>query len=215
MSPSRSCSSVEGWYDPVPRCSGRRRAWANSIQCGMLVESQRIRDLLNTSFLLLTPAGARTHGRDEGFGAPKTYQIPLNPIPALIILLLGMMMSSHHQHSMLSSMIHRQWGTLLMGFSLVRGVTYLLLYISPPTSLLPSRPPTELISAFCLISGGLVFMASVSCPHPTFKLPTNSPLEQRHRLLDGNVQFERHVCFHLDHGLHRLPNGLGDHRPWY
>lgn len=128
--------------------------------CGMLVESQRIRDLLNTSFLLLTPAGARTHGRDEGFGAPKTYQIPLNPIPALIILLLGMMMSSHHQHSMLSSMIHRQWGTLLMGFSLVRGVTYLLLYITPPTSLLPSRPPTELISAFCLISGGLVFMAS-------------------------------------------------------
>lgn len=136
----------------------------------MLVESQKVRDLLNTS-LLLTPAGARIHGRDASFGAPKTYQIPLNPIPALIILFLGMMMSSHHQHSMLSSMIHQQWGTLLMGFSLVRGVTYLLLYISPPTSLLPSRPPTELISAFCLISGGLVFMASVGCQHPTFNIP--------------------------------------------
>jgi hypothetical protein len=51
---------------------------------------------------------------------------------------------------------------LLVGFSLARAVTYITLYISPPTSLYPSRPPSELISAFCLISGGLIFMASVS-----------------------------------------------------
>jgi hypothetical protein len=28
--------------------------------------------------------------------------------------------------------------------------------------ILPSRPPSELITAFCLIAGGLIFMASVS-----------------------------------------------------
>jgi hypothetical protein len=27
---------------------------------------------------------------------------------------------------------------------------------------LPGRPPTELITAFCLMAGGMIFMASVS-----------------------------------------------------
>jgi Protein of unknown function (Ytp1) len=84
----------------------------------------------------------------------------MNPLPGLIILLLGLMMSSHHQDSTVSTAVHKQWGTLLVGFSLARAVTYILFFISPPTSLYPSRPPSELVSAFCLISGGLIFMAS-------------------------------------------------------
>lgn len=84
----------------------------------------------------------------------------MNPLPALIILLLGMMMSSHHQASMVSTMVHKQWGTLLVGASFARAVTYILFYVSPPTSILPSRPPSELITAFCLMAGGLIFMAS-------------------------------------------------------
>ncbi len=86
----------------------------------------------------------------------------MNPLPGLIILLLGLMMSSHHQSSMVSTMVHKQWGTLLVGYSLARAITYIIFYVSPPASVLPSRPPSELISSFCLISGGLVFMASVS-----------------------------------------------------
>merc|ERR1712000_360619 len=74
--------------------------------------------------------------------------------------LLGIMMSSHHQDSMTSTTVHKQWGNLLGGFAVARLVTYVIMYISPPSSVYPSRPPTELISAFCLISGGLVFMAS-------------------------------------------------------
>jgi len=70
------------------------------------------------------------------------------------------MMSSHHQDSMVSTMVHAQWGTLLVGFSLARGVTYIITFISPPTSVFASRPPSELISSFCLIAGGLLFMAS-------------------------------------------------------
>lgn len=57
-------------------------------------------------------------------------------------------------------MVHKQWGTLLSGFSVARFLTYLLNYVRPPTSIYPSRPPTELVASFCLISGGLVFMAS-------------------------------------------------------
>jgi len=81
-------------------------------------------------------------------------------VPALVILLLGIMMSSHTQESMTSSMVHKQWGQLFVGFALSRGSTYLLLCVRPYTSYLPSRPPTEIVTSFCLIGGGLVFMAS-------------------------------------------------------
>jgi hypothetical protein len=129
---------------------------------GMLFESTCIRDWLNKT-VLQRPA----HGSsDEGWQLPKSQGVSLNPMPALIILLLGMMMGSHHQDSMTSTMVHKQWGNMLVGFALARGVTYVLLYLKPPTSYLPSRPPTEIIAAFCLISGGLIFMLSVSSDNP-------------------------------------------------
>ncbi|KAI5296648.1 hypothetical protein KEM55_005749, partial [Ascosphaera atra] len=87
-------------------------------------------------------------------------RVSLNPIPALIILMLGLMMSSHHQHSRLSSAIHQQWGNMLAGFAVARIFTYIILALKPPCSLLPYRPPTEIISSFCLMGGGLVFMLS-------------------------------------------------------
>lgn len=125
----------------------------------MLLESQRIRDLLNTTILSLY-SNNRLPAPIDRWDPPKTYPFSTNPFPALIILLLGLLMSSHHQSSHVSTMIHQQWGTLLVGFALARAVTYLVTYVSPPTSFLPSRPPTEIVASFCLIAGGLVFMAS-------------------------------------------------------
>jgi hypothetical protein len=123
----------------------------------MFIESTTIRSLLNTTRDLKLPENS-----PETLSEPRTYSFSMNPIPALIVLLLGMMMSSHHQESMISTMIHKQWGTLLIGAAFARGATYILMYISPPTSILPGRPPTELITAFCLMAGGMIFMASVS-----------------------------------------------------
>ncbi|KAK3690024.1 hypothetical protein B0T22DRAFT_185374 [Podospora appendiculata] len=131
--------------------------------CGMLIESISIRDLLNAT---VTEAGHaapenayRDAERDE-LKQPETYRFSMNPIPALVILLLGIMMSSHTQDSMISSMVHKQWGNLLTGASFARAFTYVLIYLKPPTSIYPSRPPTELLTAFGLISGGVIFMAS-------------------------------------------------------
>lgn len=123
---------------------------------GMIVESRKMRDLLNYT----VTSSTSVHPTDDQWQQPRQYRFSMNPMPALIIMLLGKMMSSHHQSSMLSSMIHGQWGSMFMGFALARGLTYMILYISPPTSFLPSRPPTEIITSFCLISGGLVFMMS-------------------------------------------------------
>ncbi|RDW66378.1 hypothetical protein BP6252_10013 [Coleophoma cylindrospora] len=131
--------------------------------CGMLVESRKIRGLLNATTTHTRPAHLHNpYSADEKalWQPPKTYRFSMNLLPALIVLLLGVMMSSHHQTSMVSTMLHKQWGTLLVGAALARAVTYMLFYISPPTSLLPSRPPSELITAFCLMAGGLIFMAS-------------------------------------------------------
>lgn len=134
---------------------------------GMLIESRKIRELFQTYMWQLRDEAeytdiAATTSREEGerWKEPEHANIPLNPMPALVILLLGIMMSSHTQHSMVSSMIHKQWGTLFAGFSLARMITYVLLYLKPYKSYIPSRPPTEIITSFCLISGGLMFMAS-------------------------------------------------------
>lgn len=151
--------------------AGRRKRWsaadmehvAISIMffggglVGMLLESRRIRDVVNVT-LLPTPA----YKPDENWQPPRSQELPLNPMPALVILLLGMMMGSHHQESMTSTMVHRQWGNMLIGFAISRGMTYILLFLRPPTSYLPTRPPTEIVAGFCLMSGELIFMLSVS-----------------------------------------------------
>ncbi|KAI2820867.1 hypothetical protein CBS63078_5003 [Aspergillus niger] len=128
--------------------------------CGMLFESKRVKGWLNST-VLQYPSHMSAHtSADTAWQLPDTQGVSLNPMPALVILLLGMMMGSHHQDSMVSTMVHKQWGNLLVGFALARGMTYVIMYLKPPTSYLPSRPPTEIVAAFCLISGGLVFMLS-------------------------------------------------------
>ncbi|KAG0128450.1 hypothetical protein HOY82DRAFT_489195 [Tuber indicum] len=129
--------------------------------CGMLVESQWIRNVLNQS--IITQIG-EIRGPYKP-GAPRQpnttdHKMSLNPLPALVIFCLGVMMSQHHQSSALSTKIHAQWGALLATFGVFRLFTYVLLYLSPLTSYYPSRPPTETIGSFCLMAGGLVFMAS-------------------------------------------------------
>ncbi|OAA54800.1 integral membrane protein [Niveomyces insectorum RCEF 264] len=133
--------------------------------CGMLIESTRIRDLLNTTVTEAVQEHSEHNYHDverETLRPPRHYEFSVNPIPALVILLLGIMMSSHTQHSMISSMVHKQWGNLLTGASFARGFSYVLIYLRPPKSVLPSRPPTELLTSFGLISGGVIFMASSS-----------------------------------------------------
>lgn len=157
---------------------------------GMLVEARWVRNALNTNVdaqkrsavgeAAVEVASSRFAGRASGaadgaptddphdhqqrqhhlWTPPPTATTSLNPLPALVILLLGTMMSAHHQASMVSTMMHAQWGTLFTGFALARAATYLVLYLAPPASHYPSRPPSELVAAFCLTAGGLMFMLS-------------------------------------------------------
>lgn len=129
--------------------------------CGMLIESGKIRDLLNVT--IQEPSRSHDAYRSserDALEPPKSYRFSMNPIPALIVLLLGLMMSSHHQETMFATMVHKQWGNLLVGAAFARAATYIIFYLSPPTSILPGRPPTELITAFALMAGGAIFMSS-------------------------------------------------------
>ena len=148
-----------------------------------MIESSWARELMNTSVVVqrseadgvayVGPSRFRASGDFSGSSSaegpadaqhlwdqPEPYHTSLNPLPGLVIMLLGIMMSAHHQESMVSTMMHSQWGTLFVGFAMARAVTYILLYIKPPTSHFPARPPSELVAAFCLTAGGLMFMFS-------------------------------------------------------
>lgn len=91
---------------------------------------------------------------------PPSYASSFNPFPAVIIGLTGSAMSAHHQDYEYEVQIHVLWGNALAAFGVFRLLTYVFLWLRPPTSILPSRPPTEALAAFCLAGGGLAFMLS-------------------------------------------------------
>lgn len=117
---------------------------------GMGLESRWLRRLLGTSAI---PGAA---GKKE-----KVVESKSNPFPALVIGILGIAMSAHKQDYAFQVTIHALWGYCLAGFSLFRLLTYFFLWASPPSdSVLPSRPPTEALAAFCLACGGVLFFLS-------------------------------------------------------
>jgi hypothetical protein len=141
---------------------------------GMIIESQALRNLTSAPEQLQKSMFEDIETNDSGFKVvsedsghtsliqqrSNANRLSLNPMPALTIMFLGMMMSGHHQSSMVSTMLHAQWGMLFTGFAMARAVTYVMLYIKPPISHYPSRPPSELVAAFCLTAGGILFMNS-------------------------------------------------------
>jgi hypothetical protein len=134
---------------------------------GMLIESSTVRKMLNMGLSVSQPD--ETHFQPEDLSAtpahptwtqPMTYPTPMNVVPALTILLLGLIMSAHVQHSVLAQTMHSYWGSLFAFAAGTRIATYVLHYLNPPVSHYPSRPPTEILTGFCLVAGGLLFMMS-------------------------------------------------------
>jgi hypothetical protein len=87
-----------------------------------------------------------------------------NPFPVFTIFWTGLLMSKHAQASALSTEIHVQWGSLLTYGSFFRIFTFLFMSYYPLRNskecFHPAKPLTELITSFCLLCGGLVFMES-------------------------------------------------------
>ncbi|KAL6247676.1 hypothetical protein RBB50_005024 [Rhinocladiella similis] len=120
--------------------------------CGLLAESRASRELAEREAF----QGSVTLDK-------KQILVPgysNNPIPAMIIFLLGIILGGHHQDTVESTMMHKWFGNFLTAAAIMRSVTYVLLYIAPAQSSSPSRPPSELVTSFCLMSGGLMLMAS-------------------------------------------------------
>lgn len=119
---------------------------------GMAMESRRFRNWLAASAL------GPVHSRNVS--EPSSYRGSFNPFPALVIGVTGAAMSAHAQTYLFQVQIHQLWGWLLLGFSVLRCFTYFFLWLGPPSSVLPSRPPTEALGSFFLACGGLMFMLS-------------------------------------------------------
>ncbi|KAF8529221.1 hypothetical protein BU17DRAFT_37380 [Hysterangium stoloniferum] len=120
---------------------------------GMALESKTFRRWLAVRAISVVSA-------DEQIAAPPSYAGSFNPFPALVIGITGVAMSAHHQTYLFQVQIHALWGFLLTGFAVLRCLTYFFLWLRPPHSALPSRPPSEAIASFFLACGGLVFILS-------------------------------------------------------
>ncbi|KIL68162.1 hypothetical protein M378DRAFT_1063721 [Amanita muscaria Koide BX008] len=124
---------------------------------GMGIESRRIRKWLASS---TTTSIDRSRLHKEASVEPPSYTGSFNPFPALVIGVTGAAMAAHAQAYVFEVQIHQLWGNLLVAFSVLRCFTYFFLWVAPPKSVLPSRPPTEALGSFFLACGGLVFMLS-------------------------------------------------------
>lgn len=124
---------------------------------GMGIESKRVRRWLASSSTAALSKGERSQ---EAVAEPPSYIASFNPFPALCIGVTGAAMAAHAQEYLFQVQIHQLWGNLLTAFAVLRCVTYFFLWLGPPRSILPSRPPTEALASFFLACGGLVFQLS-------------------------------------------------------
>ncbi|KIK65408.1 hypothetical protein GYMLUDRAFT_351680 [Collybiopsis luxurians FD-317 M1] len=124
---------------------------------GMAIESKTVREWLASS----TISALKPSNRDqEAVAEPPTYIASFNPFPAVVIGVTGAAMAAHAQTYLFQVQIHQLWGNLLVAWSVLRCMTYFFLWLGPPRSMLPSRPPTEALGSFFLACGGLAFMFS-------------------------------------------------------
>ncbi|ORY89437.1 hypothetical protein BCR35DRAFT_350424 [Leucosporidium creatinivorum] len=121
---------------------------------GMLMESKKVRGWLANPVIFVSGLERST------ISPPPSYSASFNPFPAIIIGTTGIAMSAHAQIFQFQVEVHALWGLLLGLFAAFRFLTYFFLWLRPPTSILPSRPPTEAVGALLLTSGGIVFLLS-------------------------------------------------------
>ncbi|KAH8106084.1 hypothetical protein BXZ70DRAFT_918164 [Cristinia sonorae] len=124
---------------------------------GMAIESKRVRRWLASGATAAVPSASRSQ---EAVAEPPSYIASFNPFPAVCIGITGAAMAAHAQAYVFQMQIHMLWGNLLTAFAVLRCLTYFFLWLGPPRSILPSRPPTEALASFFLACGGLVFMFS-------------------------------------------------------
>ncbi|KAI9513174.1 hypothetical protein F5148DRAFT_1273139 [Russula earlei] len=123
---------------------------------GMGLESRRLRRWLSGGS---TPS-LKASSKVSAFTEPASHRGSFNPFPALVIGVTGVVMSAHFQTYLFQVQIHALWGYCLTGFAVLRCLTYFFVWLNPPHSVLPSRPPSEALASFLLACGGLLFILS-------------------------------------------------------
>lgn len=123
--------------------------------CGLLVESKLSKWRYNRAI--------------ESLGSSRSLNVikaspgfSPNPFPLMTVYFTGAIMSKHMQSSPLLTAIHIQWGQLFTVGCGFRLLLYILKYLKPEPHCKSGSgaPMTELITLFCLLGGGLIFMES-------------------------------------------------------
>ncbi|KAM0791382.1 hypothetical protein ACM66B_005847 [Microbotryomycetes sp. NB124-2] len=121
---------------------------------GMMLESKTVRQCLQA------PIYAVSSVDRARIAQPASAASSFNPFPSIIIGTTGIAMSAHAQLFKFQVDVHALWGLFLGLFGVFRCLTYFFLFLRPPASILPSRPPTEALASLFLACGGVVFILS-------------------------------------------------------
>ncbi|KAI0254928.1 hypothetical protein BJV78DRAFT_886943 [Lactifluus subvellereus] len=124
---------------------------------GMGLESRRLRRWFTAQSFASLKGSSRV---SDVITEPASYRSSFNPFPALVMGVTGAAMSAHFQKYLFQVKIHALWGYCLTGFAFLRCLTYFFVWLNPPCSIHPSRPPSEAVASFFLSCGGLIFVMS-------------------------------------------------------
>lgn len=146
--------------EPVSHTDIQHMSIAAMFACagfvGLLFESRYVQDLLRVREPVETSiVGVGDYHAADHLLVPKTF----NVMPALVVFFTGLLMSQHKQDSQFTTDLHATWGYFFCIASGLRLLTYCLTYLAT-RSALSGRPPSEVLVAFSLIAGALVFMMS-------------------------------------------------------
>lgn len=128
----------------------------------MLVENQTIKTIIERAIPELpyrVPANSfkETYSKSDK-GSQEGYSINVNPVPVMTMLMIGI--SIGNQEAILSSRVHSFYSLSISAVAICRIITYLTLFVNPPKGSLPTRPISEFLASFLIVTCSILFVAS-------------------------------------------------------
>lgn len=127
----------------------------------MLVENQTIKTLIENAIpkLPYTTPESRKFRRLDKRSQKEDHTINVNLVPVVVTMIVWVIFIGT-QEAVFSSSVHVFYIFSILAVAICRIVTYLTILLRPPQEIAPSRPFSELLTSFFIISCSVMFVVS-------------------------------------------------------